>query len=175
MGRELRRKQAKKEGKSLEVVNKENDNTIKKYLINVICIVLIILTIYLISGLFLTKEIDWFSKKENTNDTSNNVANTILASDIFKQKEEEYYVYFYNFEEKETDNKATALVNTIYNTKVYKVNTNSALNVNYVGETSNKSASSIDELKVITPTLIKISNEKIVEYYEGNEIIDNLN
>ncbi len=175
MGRELRRKQAKKEGKSLEVVNKENDNTIKKYLINVICIVLIILTIYLISGLFITKEIDWFSKKENTNDTSNNVANTILASDIFKQKDEEYYVYFYNFEEKETDNKATTLVNTIYNTKVYKVNTNSALNANYVGEESNKSASSIEELKVITPTLIKISNEKIVEYYEGNEIIDKLN
>ena len=97
-----------------------------------------------------------------------------MASDIFKQKEEEYYVYFYNFEETEMENKITGLVNNINNAKVYKVNTNSALNTKYVGETSNKEASSVEELKVITPTLIKISNDTIVEYYESNEIVDKL-
>ena len=174
MGRELRRKQAKKDGKSLEVVSKKEDNTIKKYIITVLCIVGIITVIYLISGLFITKEIDWFSKNEDTKDTNTKVDNTILASDIFKQKDEEYYVYFYSFDEGDTDNKATGLVNTIYDKKVYKVNTNSALNSKYVGEESNKSASSVDELKVITPTLIKISGDKIVEYLEGNEIVDKL-
>ena len=174
MGRELRRKQAKKEGKSLEVVEKINDNPLKKYLINVICIVAIITTIYLISALFITKELDWFGKKEDTKDTNEKDSSVILAVDTFKQTDESYYVYFYNFEEKETDSKITALVNTIYNTKVYKVNTNSRLNANYVGEESNKSASSLDELKVIAPTLIKIENETITEYYEGNEIADKL-
>ena len=174
MGRELRRKQAKKDGKSLEVVSKKEDNTIKKYIITVLSIVGIVTVIYLVSGLFITKEIDWFSKDEDVNNNTNKVENTILASDIFKQKDEEYYVYFYNFDEKETDNKATALVSTIYDKKVYKVNTNSALNSKYVGEESNRNASSIDELKVITPTLIKISGDKIVEYYEGNEIVDKL-
>ena len=72
------------------------------------------------------------------------------------------------------ENKITGLVNNINNAKVYKVNTNSALNTKYVGETSNKEASSVEELKVITPTLIKISNDTIVEYYESNEIVDKL-
>ena len=58
--------------------------------------------------------------------------------------------------------------------KVYKVNTDSALNSKYVGEESNKSASSVDELKVVAPTLVKISGDKIVEYLEGNEIVDKL-
>lgn len=173
MGRELRRKQAKKEGKSLEVINKENEDTIKKYIINIISIVLIITVIYLICGLFITKEIDWFSKKEDTKESENKVTNTILASEIFKQSEEKYYVYFYNFDEKETDGKITNIVNNINDEKVYKVNTNSALNANYVSDESNRSATSLEDLKVTTPTLIKIVNDSIEAYYEGNEIIDN--
>ena len=175
MGRELRRKQAKKDGKKSEVVKNEDNNVIKKYIINVLCITAIIVTIYIISGLFVTKELNWFGNNKKDNETKSNVSNTILASDIFRQSDETYYVYFYNFDELEKESKITNFVNTIYDTKVYKVNTNSALNANYVGESSNKEATSLEELKVVTPTLIKIQNNKIIEYYEGNEIVDKLN
>lgn len=175
MGRELRRKQAKKEGKSLEVVNNEDSNVIKKYIVNIVCIVAIIATIYIISGLFVTKELNWFGNNKKDDETKSSVSNTILASDIFRQSDETYYVYFYNFDELEKESKITNLVNTIYDTKVYKVNTNSALNANYVGESSNKEAISLEELKVVAPTLIKIQDSKIAEYYEGNEIADKLN
>jgi amino acid transporter len=86
MGRELRRKQAKKEGKSLKVEIQNENNQIKKLLIITVSLVLCIGLLYILSALFITKEFDWFD-----NDSSEQkplVANTILASEIFKQKEE---------------------------------------------------------------------------------------
>ena len=174
MGRELRRKQAKKEGKSLERPEIKENNQIKKYIINVVSLVAIFALIYLISALFITKELDWFNKKENNNNNTT-ISNTILASEVFKQKETSYYVYFYDFDEEEKDSDITNLVNSnLSNEKVYKVNTKSALNTNYVSDTSNKNAKSIDDLKVVAHTLIKITDDAITEYYEKDEITDKL-
>ena len=62
MGRELRRKQAKKEGKSLKPEVPVEKNEIKGLLIITLILVIIIAVIYLLSALFVTKELDWFSK-----------------------------------------------------------------------------------------------------------------
>ena len=138
MGRELRRKQAKKDGKSLERVDTKEDNQIKKYIINIVVLLGVFAIIYLLSALFITKELDWFKKKDNTSN-QNTVSNTILASEIFRQSETSYYVYFYDFDEEEKDSEITELVNNnLVDGKVYKVNTKSAMNNNYVAETSNK-------------------------------------
>ena len=174
MGRELRRKQAKKEGKSLKTNNNIEPPKVefKKYMIIIGSLLLVFVFIYLISGLFITKEIKWFNKNKE-NHVENTSSTSILASAIFKQSEEEYYVYFYDFNkpEKSIEN----VVNTKLNgQKVYRVDTSSALNSNYVSESSNKSAKTLEELKVISNTVIKISNKTIVEYYEGREIEENL-
>ena len=169
MGRELRRKQAKKEGKSLEKNTITRDNQLKKLIINITIVLVILGIIYLLSALFITKELDWFSKGDTTKDTSNKVTNSILASSIFKQSEEEYYVYFYDLDEKE--NIITEMVDQNQKIdKVYKVNTTSAMNSNYIGEESNKDAKTLTELKVKAPTLIKIVGDEITEYYENDEI-----
>ena len=96
MGRELRRKQAKKEGKSLTQTKTNEENQLKVLLKIVGLLVFIIAVIYIISGVFITKEIKWFNNSSNgSNDNSNsNVSSSILASSNFKQSEEEYYVYF---------------------------------------------------------------------------------
>jgi len=174
MGRELRRKQAKKEGKSLERVETKENNQIKKYIINIVSLLGIFGLIYLASALFITKELDWFEKKEN-NENESSVSNTILASETFKQSESSYYVYFYDFDEDEKESDVTNLVNSnLVDNKVYKVNTKSAMNNNYIGEISNPSAKIIDELKVVNHTLIKITDGSITEYYENEEIINKL-
>ncbi len=170
MGRELRRKQAKRDGKSLEKEEIVETNLVRKYVTNILGVAGIIILIYLISALFITKELDWFNKKDKETDV-NVVANTILASAALSQSEEEYYVYFYNFDEKETESAITTLVNSsLTSNKVYKVNTASALNTNYVADTGNKSAKKLDELKVVAPTLIKVAGDTITEYYEKDEI-----
>ncbi len=173
MGRELRRKQAKREGKSLERVETQNDNQIKKYIINIVSLLGVFALIYLLSALFVTKELDWFSKKDKDND-ENTIANTILASETFKQSESSYYVYFYDFDEDEKESDITSLVNNKLNEKVYKVDTKSAMNNNYVAEAGNNNAKTIEELKVINHTLIKIEDDKITEYYEKDEITNKL-
>ena len=175
MGRELRRKQAKKDGKSLEREEIIETNQIKKLLINIFVIVGIFSIIYLISALFITKELDWFGKNNKDQEKINNVNNAILASAIFKQSEEEYYVYFYDFDEKQEESATTSLVDSkLSDSKVYKVNTKSAMNANYVSDVGNKNAKTLTDLKVVTPTLIKISGDAIVEYYEKDEITTKL-
>ena len=173
MGRELRRKQAKKEGKSLEREQINEENQIRKLIVTTCIIIIILGIIYLISALFITKELDWFSKDSESQSSETSVSNAILASSIFKQSEDEYYVYFYDFDEK--NNKITDTVNKISNLKVYKVNTASAMNSNYIAEVGNKNAKKLDELKVVSQTLIKISGDTITEYYETDEITNKFN
>lgn len=167
MGRELRRKQAKKEGKSLQREVPVEKNQIKGLLVITLILVLIIAAIYLLSALFVTKELDWFDKDEETPETL--VDNTILASEIFKQKEDTYYVYFYDYDEENAEISET--VNRVLSTeKVYKVDTGSALNSRYVSEDTNKKAKTLEDLKVKSSTVVKVSGEEIVEYYEDDEI-----
>ena len=172
MGRELRRKQAKREGKSLQKEEVVEKNQIKQLISITIVLVIIIGLIYLISALFVTKELDWFDKNDDTT-IPTLATNTILASEIFKQSEEEYYVYFYDYKDEDTDI-SSHITSKLSSSKVYKVDTSNGLNNKYVSEESNKQAKNLDELKVKAPTLIKINGEKISAYYEGDEIKDKL-
>ena len=173
MGRELRRKQAKKEGKNLKNelydMNIDNDNQIYKFAKITIILLIVFVVLYIVVGVFVTKEFDLFENADN--EINDSVSNKILASSIFSQKEEEYYVYFYNFDDPNNTIEST-LTSKLAEEKIYRVNTNDALNQNYVTEGSgNKSAQTLEELKVVDNTLIKIVNNEIVRYYETEEEI----
>lgn len=172
MGRELRRKQAKREGKSLQKEEVKDEYRTSNIIKLAIIIVLSLGIVYLLSALFLTKELDWFNKKENTEEIDV-VSNSILAKSSFSQSEEEYYVYFYSFK-KEDSEIASIVSSKLSDSKVYRVNTDSAMNANYVSETSNKNAKSLEDLKVVPNTIVKISNGAIIKYYEEDEIKNNL-
>lgn len=179
MGRELRRKQAKREGKSLQIEEVVEKNQIKKYIFTTINLLVVLGLIYVGSALFITKELQWFglNKDEVSDvDTTDGVKNTILAKQIFNQKEESYYVYFYDFDNVEDNLNVTNLVNDkLTNDKVYKVDISDALNSNYVTkDESNKKAKKLEDLKVKNYTLIKISDDKIIKYYEENDIMKEL-
>lgn len=168
MGRELRRKQAKREGKMLKNEEIKEEYNVKKIVITCVIVLVSIGLVYLISALFITKELDWFSKEE-VKENASSVENSILASAIFKQKEDEYYVYFYDFNE--DNNMYKNIVSSkLSSKKVYNVDTSSGLNSNYVSDVSNKKATGLDDLKVINDTVIKIVGDTIVEYYERDEI-----
>lgn len=172
MGRELRRKQAKKEGKNLHKEEIVEKNQITSLIKIVTLLIFVFAIIYLLSSIFITKELNWFSKEDSQKEEKN-IPNSILASAIFKQSEEEYYVYFYDFND-EDSNIASVISSKLSGAKVYRVDTSSALNKKYVDEYSNRQAKKLDELKVVVPTVIKINHEEIIEYYEKTEIIDDL-
>lgn len=175
MGRELRRKQAKKEGKSLKNENITEDYNLTKFVKLSVIVILSAVFLYLVSAIFITKEINLFGKNNTTNTTNQTVSNAILAKSIFNQSEESYYVYFYDF--KESNNNINTIVSSkLSESKVYRVDTSSSFNSKYVSDTSNRSATTLDDLKVVKDTLIKIEGDAITMYLEGEEeITNNLN
>ena len=180
MGREQRRKEQFK-NKNKKVEENELDVSIKLSTTIKLAsfVVILLLVIYYVLAIFVTKELDVSDdtstiKPEEEISNTNSVSNKILASNIFNQKEEEYYVYFYDFND---ENEVVSGVVSNISDKVYRVDTSSSLNSNYVTEDgSNKDATNLDELKVVDPTIIKVKGDKIVEYYEGSSnIYDELN
>ncbi len=167
MGRELRRKQAKKDGKELKIekVDESDKASLRDFARMVAILAVIGCLVYILSGLFITRELNWFSDKDNANTQTN----AILASATFRQNAEEYYVYFYNFNEDKAE-LTTAVEKLSEKNTLYRVDTSSDLNANYIGDKGNNKATTLDELKVVSPTLIKIVDGKIVEYYENSEI-----
>ncbi len=173
MGRELRRKQAKKEGKNVREVQKKlkknKELTPKKFIIILGILAVFFIILYLITGIFVTKDIKWFDKNSSTSNenTGSSIANKILANESLRQKEEEYYVYYYNTKEEDTE-----VSNTIASLEktVYRVDLSDDFNSNFVGDASGI-VDNIEDLKVTDPTVVKVSDEKIVEFYSGKEEI----
>lgn len=175
MNRETRRKEEKKK-KNIKKTE-ELDTSIRGItILKVIgAVVLILLILYYILAVFVTKEIDISTNKNNDSSQTNNnsttsVSNKILAAKTFDQTEEVYYVYFYNFTDE--DQSISSALTSKSDWKIYRVDTSSSLNSNYVSEDNgNPNAKGIEELKVKTPTLIQITNEQITGYYEGSSNI----
>jgi len=169
MGRELRRKQAKRDGKNVREVQKKNKDkplSPKTFVIIMCTLILFFVFLYILTGLFITKDIKWFSNNNNE-DTVIEIENKILASDSLRQAEEEYYVYYYDTTD--NDSEVYSKVNALKE-KVYRVDLNDAFNSNFIGEPSGV-VEDITNLKVSNPTVIKVSSEKIVAFYSGAEEI----
>ncbi len=166
MGRELKRKQAKREGKNVREVQKSSTSEplkTKTFVTIIISMLLCCVVIYILSGIFITKDIKWFSKKEVTNQEEKpSITNRILAVDSLKQKEEVYYVYYYD--SKKEDSTVSSVVSSLET--VYRVDLSDDFNSNYVGEPSG-AVDNISDLKVSDPTVIKVENGKITSFHSG--------
>ena len=163
----------KKKEKNFE----EETNYVSRFILYLLIFLILLIIGYLIIGIFVNKTISFNKKdtKETSKVTIDN--NTILAGEIFDQKEDEYYVLVYN------KNEVNSILGTwkgVYSgkenaLKIYEVDSETKLNGNFiVKENSNKDAQSYSELRIVSPTLIKINNKKIVEYIEGEEQIKNI-
>lgn len=170
MGRELRRKEAKRNGKNVreaQKLSKEKPMTMKQFITIIVVLLVFFVILYILTGIFITKDIKWFDKKDNTTDDVSTISNKILGVDSLRQSEEEYYVYYYD-----TTNENSEVTNTVnmLGKMVYKVDLHDAFNANIVGDPSGV-VSDISELKVADPTVIKVVNGTITEYYTGVEQI----
>ncbi len=173
MGRELKRKQAKREGKNVREVQKINrDKPMKPstFIAIIVGLILCFVILYILTGVFVTKEIKWFEKDEDTTDDISTITNKILAVESLRQVEEEYYVYFYNPEEE--DVVVSSKVSDL--SKVYRVDLSDDFNSNYIGEVSSGIVDDISDLRVIDPTVIKVVSGAITEIYSGREEISSI-
>lgn len=177
MGREQKRKQQKKNARKIKEVEDVSLFTFSSFIKTTIALLLVIFFSYFILAFFVTKEYNFGTNNKDKNenaDSSSSVSNLIVASNIFDQSENSYYVYFYDFNNE--DERISSSISNISDV-VYRVNTASGFNSKYVTDGSgNINAKTLDDLKVKAPTLIKIDNDTISSYYEGvNGIINALN
>ncbi len=163
----------KKKEKNFE----EETNYVSRFILYLLIFLILLIIGYLIIGIFVNKTIS-FNKKDTKETSEVTIDNkTILAGEIFDQKEDEYYVLVYN---KNEENSILGTWKGVYSgkenaLKIYEVDSETKLNGNFiVKENSNKDAQSYSELRILSPTLIKINNKKIVEYIEGEEQIKNI-
>lgn len=168
-------KNIQKEKKNSSI--KEEKDTYFKFVTTLAILLLVFVISYFLIGLFYTKEIDFSKKDDDTKDEVSVDNTTIMLGQLLEQSEEEYYVLIYD-----TTDEVLSVSSwlSVYSSKddalkVYKVDSSKKFNQNYiVSEGSNPSATNLSELKVVSPTLIKVKNKSISEYIEGEDNIVNV-
>ncbi len=161
--------------KNNKVVNNIGATADTKNAIRIISVVLIIfLVVYLLTVYITTNSTEDIEKKKIENTTVQ--YDEILASTSLSQKDNEYMVLFYNT--KEDDNSTYYTLKSDYEAKedaisFYYVDLGSKLNSFCTSSEDNPYAETIDELKISQPTLIKVEDNKIVDYLIGESQIKN--
>ncbi|MBO5183547.1 MAG: hypothetical protein J6B64_04010 [Bacilli bacterium] len=146
-----------------------------KFITTLAVMLLILVLTYFLIGLFYTKEINL--KKENIAEENEDISvdnTTIMLSQLFSQHDEEYYVLVYDFSDKLSiiPSWLSLYEGSNDTLTVYKADSSKKFNSKYiVEENSNKNANSLSELRVISPTLIKVKDNKIIQYIEGEDSI----
>lgn len=148
-----------------EVVTTENDYMDKFFI--VAGVILFLLCFYILTVYITNKNNDTSDNKENVVEINNEY---ILLGRSLSMGKGDYYVLFFHIND---SNVYDEIVNNYSgDLPVYKVDMSIAFNKKYItdGE-SNKNPSKVTEFKINGPTLIKVSNKKVVEYIEGEDAI----
>ena len=120
-------------------------------------VVVIMVAFYLVFAI-VSGEISFGSKKEEIE--IQNVE--ILAGTTFSRKEDSYYVLMYDFDDSSAElysNLYSIYVSNYNTSKMYVVNLGKDVNAKYLVDNSGLvDVSSIDNLKVVNGTLVKIEN-----------------
>ena len=155
---------------------KEEKDVYFKFITTLAILLILFILAYFVMGYFYTKEINFDDKKEEKEEIS--IDNkTIMLGQMFDQSDKEYYVLIYDLEDE--DSVIKSWVSTYESNSdaitLYKVDSTKKFNSQYIVEKdSNKSATDLSNLKVISPTLIKVSDKKITQYVEGEDDIVNI-
>jgi len=159
------RAKRRKESKRIEEVISEDSSIMDKFFI-VAGVILFLLCFYILTVYITNKNNEEEEKEtEKTVEISND--KILLGSSLTKKGD--YYVIYYN-DGNETIEEI--IKNYTGELSLYKVDMSSAFNKKYATDSeSNKNPSKASEFKINGPTLIKVSNKKVVEYYEGEDTI----
>ena len=151
------------------------DNEMSKLIILILVVALVFALFYVIT-LFVTKKDSSSTTNEGENETQVTIQyEKILASNIFSQKNSEYYVLAYFGDDNYLDLYKSYL--SYYKTSVdgavpyYLVDLSDVFNKSFIAEKSNLNVSNIKGLKFSQTALLRIRDNKIISTYEGNEQI----
>lgn len=153
---------------------KEEKDSYFKFVTTLAVMLLLFVLTYFLIGVFYTKEIDFKSDDKEEKEEVSVDNSVIMLGQLLDQSKDEYYVLVYDFEDKVSSVSSWLSVyeGSSDALDVYKVDSSKKFNSKYiVKENSNPAAKSVNDLKVISPTLIKVNKGNITEYIEGEDKI----
>lgn len=162
------------EKNSKKNISSSEKDTFFKFITTLVILILVMILVYFLIGVFYTKEIDFKSDDEEETEEVSVDNSTITLGQLFEQSDDEYYVVVYDVNE---ENSVVATWLSIFKSNnsdasVYTVDSKNKLNSRYLTEDeSNNAPSSYSDLKVKSPTLIKVKDKKVSEYIEGEDSI----
>lgn len=162
----------KKESKKIEEINNFDGDILNKVFV-ALAVLLFLLAFYFLT-IHITNKNKSEENKEEKTETTVSSSKIILGRSLSMNKKE-YLVLFYDTSDEETNNTYSELYSN-YKAKnemsIYYVDMSSAFNKKYVtdGE-SNKNPTTESELSINGPTLIRVSDKKVVDYVEGQDSI----
>ena len=166
----MNRKQIMKDmkNKKRDKLIKEEENYVNRFVFAIFSILVTLIIGYLMIGIFVNKTIT-FNKDKDKKEEIVIDNSTILAGEIFDQSESEYYVLIYDKSDEKNilSNWKSAYESKDNALKVYVVDSSKKLNSNFLVEKeSNTNPTGYNDLKIKSPTLIKISNKNEREFYK---------
>lgn len=171
MAKSKSNKRKRNDSKRIEdVVTTENDFMDKFFI--VAGVILFLLCFYILTVYITNKNNDTSDNKENIVEINNEY---ILLGRSLSMGKGDYYVLFFHINDSNVYDEIVSKYSG--ELPIYKVDMSIAFNKKYItdGE-SNKNPSKVSEFAINGPTLIKVSNKKVVEYIEGEDSIrTNLN
>ncbi len=148
----------------------ETEQEITRFIKILIGVVIVVLGVYFFTNNFVSKEA---KEKEEVTETEINPTKIIVGS-ILNRDEEEYYVLAYKSEEA-NGSLYNAYLETYKNKEdslsIYEVDLDNYLNSSYYAEEANTNVENIKDIKLSSPTLLKIKSHKIVKAVYSNEDI----
>ena len=167
MARSRNRKERRNESKRIEeVITNDSSLTDKLYIAG--GVLLFILAFYALTLYITNKNKD--NDEEEKEKTVEISKDKIVVGRSLSMGKNDYYVIFYDYVyENSLEEMASNYKGEL---PIYKVNMSLGFNRQYATlEESNKNPTKASEFKINGPTLIKVSNKKVVEYVEGEDNI----
>ncbi len=152
-------------------------NELKNAILISVTVIAIIVVVYLVTAVFLTGEIGNKKTNEENNEKTTSQSEIsydgkIIAGRIFNQKQDTYLVMVYS-EENASESLKNAISSYSKDVKLYKVNTDEAINKSIVSETDNPTPMNNAEVRVSKNALITITSKKVTSYINNEDEIIN--
>lgn len=163
-----------------EKYHTEEQEEVMRFIKLLVIIILIVLAVYLLTRIFITKDLLNNDKEEEKVTEGNINYNTTMIGAMFTRPEQEYYVIMYDSEDLNSvyyNELASAYSRNKDAIKVYTIDLGNELNRKYVTENTaevNTHTNDLEAFKVKNLALLKISNKKIVESFTSEEEIANV-
>ena len=148
--------------------------------IRILVVIAVVLVVFYFLTAFILKHGSRVSTTVDNTPTEADIQyQEILAGNSFSQKDDHYFVLYYDMSDANLHSIYTNIVSMYEDNDdyfpIYTVDMSSTFNKKYVADVSNSSVKELNDLKISQPTLIEFENGSVIDYIEGKEAIrDNL-